>query len=364
MTPSSPAHRSLFFRSFRWLSLLALLAVLSPLTASSAPAAHAAPAALPGGKSTFVVAAAKLHDGKKYNNWTQLGWYLFDASRHQVRAETFVWRQDAPVKELRREEAGTLPDARCSGAPGKMRRCQVMTAPRYSAASSSRPPVVRTGSYLLRAKDGTAYLDIRWPRGVTETWSVHPMPGLARLDWVASNNSTHGYAYGSNAPISERREMDTVKKHQPLPYKKIEWSKDRVSMESWQGPFDPSRYGRCKTTSWCMTYFQPTSGACKCAKAGSVTSLQYYLARVSSKDRRDTWWHWCTCLSPREGTCYTGNSHIKPLLQIIDDDHRFRGYVGAEASFNPYNRIDRDGHSPRWHDMLGVFRFADPGPGR
>lgn len=187
VTHPSPAHRALFSRSFRWLSLLALLAllaVLSPLTASPAFPARAAPTALPGGKSTFVVATAKLHDGKKYNNWTQLGWYLFDASRHQVRAETFVWRQDAPVKQLRREAAGTLPDAHCSGGTRQVRRCQVMTAPHYSAASSSRPPVIRTGTYLLRSDNGTTYLDIRWPRG-----SPRPGPSTPCRAWHASTGS-------------------------------------------------------------------------------------------------------------------------------------------------------------------------------
>jgi hypothetical protein len=128
----------------------------------------------------------------------------------------------------------------------------------------------------------------------------------------------------------------------------------------WHEPgFRPTLYDLCDTTTWCMTHFQKESGKCTsgCGKDRPATSIQYYLTRVSSKDRRDTLWHWCSCLAPRDGACYAGNSHVKPLLQIIDDDHRFRGYVGAEASFHPSARAEDD---PRKHDMLGVFRFAEP----
>lgn len=340
------------------LCLLPVLALLPPSTPAATTPVRAAPSALPGGKTTFVVATAKLHNGTIYDNWTQLGWYRFDASTGQVRAETFVWRQNAPADQLRRERAGTLPDAECSGGAGQVTRCQVMTAPGYSAQSSPQPPVQRTGGYVLRSQNGTTYLDIRWPRGVTETWSVHPLSALVRLEWVSSNNSTAGYAYGSNAPISERRGMDTVRGHGTLPYTSTGWTRDTVKKEEHSG-FQPSLYQRCPTTTWCLTHFQKTSTVCDCGQDRPATSIEYYITRVSSRDRRDTQWHWCSCLVRDHGTCYAGNSHIKPLLQIIDDDHRFRGYVGAEASFYPYETTDHT--DPRRQDMLGVFRFAEVG---
>ncbi|MFI6401787.1 hypothetical protein [Streptomyces sp. NPDC050548] len=358
MKQKSAARRafSLPTRRLSLLCLLPLLALFPLFTASSAAPVQAVPSALPGGKTTFVVATAKLRNGTTYDNWTQLGWYRFDASTGQVRAETFVWRQNAPDDELLRERAGTLPDAECSGGAGQVTRCQVMTAPRYSAKSSPRPPVLRTGGYSLRPQGSTTYLDIRWPRGATETWSVHPMSGLVRLEWVSSNNSTAGYAYGSNAPISERREMDTVQRHGTLPYTSTGWTHDVVKTEEHESGFQPSLYQHCSTTTWCLTHFQGTSGVCKCSDR-PATSIEYYITRVSSEDRRDTQWHWCSCLVQAPGTCYSGNSHIKPLLQIIGDDHQFRGYVGAEASFYPYEKTD--GSNPRREDMLGVFRFAE-----
>ncbi|WP_188196087.1 hypothetical protein [Nonomuraea sp. SYSU D8015] len=52
--------------------------------------------------------------------------------------------------------------------------------------------------------------------------------------------------------------------------------------------------------------------------------------------------------------CYRGNSHVYPLLQIIDDNGGWRGWVGVEAAFYPYNDVA----DPRSRDMLSVFRVA------
>lgn len=92
--------------------------------------------------------------------------------------------------------------------------------------------------------------------------------------------------------------------------------------------------------------------------AGSTdTSIQNHIVRVSNNDRRDTHWQWCSCLTKRaDGTdekCYTRNSHVKPMMQILDDDGQFRGWVGTEASFNPVTPNPRDG------DMLSAFRVSD-----
>ncbi len=51
----------------------------------------------------------------------------------------------------------------------------------------------------------------------------------------------------------------------------------------------------------------------------------------------------------------TGNSHVKPMLQILDDNAQFRGWVGVEASFQPSRTIP----NPRADDMLSAFRVTD-----
>jgi hypothetical protein len=52
--------------------------------------------------------------------------------------------------------------------------------------------------------------------------------------------------------------------------------------------------------------------------------------------------------------CYTGNSHVKPLLQIIDNDGVFHGWVGVEASIN--HSVPAQGTSA---DDVGVLKIAD-----
>ena len=54
-----------------------------------------------------------------------------------------------------------------------------------------------------------------------------------------------------------------------------------------------------------------------------------------------------TCRSRR--VCYTGNSHVRPMMQIIDDDGEWHGWVGVEAS----KGYDVQG------DYIAVFRKAD-----
>lgn len=58
----------------------------------------------------------------------------------------------------------------------------------------------------------------------------------------------------------------------------------------------------------------------------------------------------CTGLAmERSEKCCTGNSQVKPVLQVIDDSGTFRGWIGVEASFWP-----NGGPNPRASDMLSV----------
>lgn len=198
----------------------------------------------------------------------------------------------------------------------------------------------------------------------TEKWIVESGQDLARLSFLYSTKATAGYGYGSNAPFTTRRAMSTVQAHTaPLTLDGRFWANDQLTTPG--GTFQNQSFRTCDTTTWCLTMLQPTSSRA-CQKSGgcpnygggtaaNVSSIQYYLQKLSSTDRRDTLWHWCTCLAMERGErCYTGNSHVKPMLQIIDDNGAFRGWVGVEASFWPNGGTD-----PRKSDMLAAFRMAD-----
>lgn len=98
------------------------------------------------------------------------------------------------------------------------------------------------------------------------------------------------------------------------------------------------------------------SAPARCA-AGRTDKAQYYVSRpnTTSTDRRDTLWHWFTANADGRGEyCYTGNSHVKPLLQIVDSDGVFHGWVGVEASINQTSPTQ--GTSA---DDIGVLAIAD-----
>ncbi|NNN36586.1 hypothetical protein HLK59_40780 [Streptomyces sp. S3(2020)] len=243
-------------------------------------------------------------------------------------------------------------------APGSLtkpgsRPCPVKTA----AGFTGKAPEFRRGTFEMRSG---SVVHIVWAPQSTEEWSVQPLRGLVRLAFRNSGDATDGYAYGSKAELSTRRAMSSVHESpRALPLAGWSWDqRTRVRAGMKSSPFKQGDYRRCKTPSWCMTRYQPSSSPCDC-KGSRDTSIQYYLARVDNHDRRDTWWHWCTCLTAKHGQlCHSGNSHVKPLLQVLDDSGEFRGWVGVEASFSPYGT---DTEALPDH-MLGVLQFIESDP--
>ena len=328
-----------------------VLLVLSLFAFLPAPASAAD---LPGGKANFVVSLGSFKTGT--TNWMRLGDYTFSTDG-KVRARTYLWEQS---KHAARVGTGTKPDSSCSTpvvspTATLVRACEVLTVGGFTGAPTEEP---RTGNY--RVTDGV--LHITWPvPGWNEEWAivVSPTNKLVRLDFRSNALATAGYGYGSNASLTTRRQMSSV---QSFP------GNLRLEYKGWSGGkpgegasgFDIGSYQTCNTTSWCLTFLQPKSdNSCGvdggCIKGNTDTSIQNYIVRVSNNDRRDTYWHWCSCLTKHENgddeTCYKRNSHVKPMLQILDDDGQFHGWVGTEASFDVSNT--------RSKDMLSTFRVAD-----
>lgn len=329
------------------LLVLLLLALLTP---------PATAADLPGGKANFVVSLGSFRTGT--DNWVRLGTYQFSGTG-TVTARTHLWWQREPVA---RQGTGTTPDGSCSTTvvgrgEAKVRDCEVLTAGGFTSA----PSETRTGDY--RITDGLLHITWNIDQTWTEQWAVTPSADnkLVRLDHRFNTLATAGYAYGSNTPLSTRRQMASV---QSFPGTLL------LDYSSWDHgvidhkealPYEIGKYRTCSTTSWCLTYLLPeATKACRsgCLAGNTDFSVQNYIVRVSNNDRRDTHWQWCSCLTKsRDGTkdekCYARNSHVRPMLQILDDDARFRGWVGVEASFNPVNP------DPRAGDMLWAFRVSD-----
>ncbi|MEU0882314.1 hypothetical protein ABZ345_27195 [Lentzea sp. NPDC005914] len=330
--------------------ILALFALL-PAPASAAE--------LPGGKANFVVALGSFKLGK--DNWVRLGDYQFSGATGKVTARTYLWWQRDPVA---RQGTGTTPDGTCSTSsltPGqtKVRGCQVLTAGGFT----SGPTEPKTGDYKI--EDGL--VKITWDVGQawSEQWAVTTSADtkLVRLDLRFNTLATAGYAYGSNTPLSTRRQMASVRSFPGTLQMDVRgWDHGALTTRD-DEPYDIGLYRTCTTTSWCLTYLHPEATyACRtgCVPGNTDFSVQNYIVRVSNNDRRDTHWQWCSCLTKaRNGTdegCYSRNSHVRPMLQILDDDARFRGWVGVEASFNP---VMPESGDLRDGDMLSAFRVSD-----
>ncbi|MET7339014.1 hypothetical protein [Nonomuraea sp. NPDC005650] len=335
----------------------AVLATLILLATGVSPAGAASSrSSLPGGKANFVVTQGFLRAAST-QNWVRLATYQFKANG-TVSASGYLWWQRNPEG---RQATGVVPDSSCAtkagGSSTRVRACDVLTAPGFTGG----PDESRTGTYTVAGN----VVSIRWKiaQKWTEKWQVQASPDgkLAQLKFAASDLATNGYGYGSNASFGTRRAMSSVRAFGgTLKQDLISWSRNTIVRSDGQ-TFKQSSFRSCATTTWCLTYLQPSSpGACQkaggCPNFGggtraNVSSIQYYLTKISNQDRRDTMWHWCTCLAMESKTfCYSGNSHIKPMMQIIDDSGAFRGWVGAEASF--YN-------GSRSKDMMAVFRISD-----
>jgi hypothetical protein len=318
--------------------------------------AQASAGELPGGKANFVVSLGSFKAGR--TNWIRLGDYTFTPDG-KVRARTYLWQQSNPTARV---GTGTKPDGSCSTPVVNpqstlVRACDVLTVGGFTGA----PTESRTGNYRIEGDQ----LHITWPvPGWNEQWAVVVSPDakLARLDFRSNALATAGYGYGSNTPLTTRRQMSSVQSFPgTLRLEFKGWDHGKLTAD--EGPYKIGLYRTCTTTTWCLTYLQPYSeSSCKggCRPGSTDTSIQNFIVRVSNNDRRDTHWQWCSCLSistdGNESTCYKGNSHVKPMLQILDDDGQFRGWVGAEASFNnvkPQSGDIRDG------DMLSAFRVSD-----
>lgn len=329
---------------------LALLAALIIALSLIGPAGPAQAAALPGGKANYVVSFGSLHNPG--GNWVRLGTYRFSTDG-RVQSDTWVWSQSAPAARV---GTGTVPDGGCSGTSATVRKCEVKTVAGFQAAA----PESRGGTYTLyTGTDGIPVVNIQWDTTTwrSEEWKVEIAPDgtYSRLTFKYSQKFTHGYGYGSNKGFGERRAMDTVAGHQAalrMTYSRAAHGTVTPVYSVW----GMSNFIPCTGTTWCLTYKIATAstGTCSCpAPYDTDRSIQNYIQKVSSHDRRDTFWHWCTCLA-KGSACYQGNSHVYPLLQVIDDNGGWRGWVGVEASFYPYAESDA-----RSRDMLSVFRVAE-----
>ncbi|MEV4760653.1 hypothetical protein AB0J86_36900 [Micromonospora sp. NPDC049559] len=335
-------------RRTRRLAGLVVLAVTVLTQLVVVPVARAAPAPL--GYQNWVVSAAGFRTDA-YRNYLRLGYLVFSATANTVEHNFWTWNQEnnpAPVPSGDVYYCGDW-------VPGTNPRnnCAIKTAPGFTGSPNGH----FTGTYQYDAAAGQAR--ITWTTStidgtttavnLAETWTVStPRAGLGRMQLATDNYSlTSGIGYGSNASFDQagKASMATIR---------TRTGTFLLEGQSWNGntvtTFTRGASGGLSTNGWllcddgsCLGNVQYNAGcsAASCCPPGdgyqtcvdrlaASGNRRFYYLTGQFGGRRNTYEFWCECLSYE--ACYERNSHVRPLLQVIDDSGTFRGWVGAEVS--------------------------------
>jgi hypothetical protein len=325
--------------------------ILTTLTATLTGASAAQAAPMPMGKQNWVVSVSGFRTDA-YRNYIRLGYIVFNPASNAVEHNFWTWNQadnPAPVNSGDVYYCGQW-------SPGTNPRnnCPIKTAPGFTGDPNGR----FTGTYAYNS--GTGQVAITWTSSTVngsttavnlgETWAVSDLrPGLGRMRLVSDTYSiSGGIAYGSNASLAQSSQapMSTIRaadrsyllEGQTVRNSVIDnWTRGGSGAltlgPAWNICDDGSCLGnvqynsKCAPSSCCPA--GPGYEACAQRIIDSGDRRFYYLSGAFG-GRRNTYEFWCECLS-YDG-CYIGNSHVRPLLQVIDDSGGFQGWVGAEVS--------------------------------
>ncbi|ALG08391.1 hypothetical protein AOZ06_17060 [Kibdelosporangium phytohabitans] len=327
------------------MALLGGMAAAGGATASASVPLAAQPA--PGGKTNFVVSLGGFRTNRT-DNWLRISQYTFNPDNGTVTAQWWRWNQ-GNMRDIRVD----TPVAAADCGPTQ---CYTRTPKRFM----SGPSETVSGTYEV---DGSA-LTVFWPSGsakLEERWTVNTVartdgsvdPSLVQLDWAGAGSgftATAGYGFGSNAPFSASASASDLM----LPENKVNYSYrysgiSKGQLGSGSSSMSLPVYKQCRDARCIGTATKTAAGAgCTYYPPGESkenTTINFYLASIAG-DRRNAYEHWYRCLGYRPSTgqtCYKMNSHVKPLIQVIDDNGGFRGWVGAETSFSSTADGNSDG---------------------
>ena len=320
----------------------------------------------PGGRTRFVVAIGKIHSGDAVQDWVRLGTYVFDPAAQAVTAALWKWSQ---VNPTHRAHSGVTPNSTCSGwGAGEVRPCDILMPEGFKDPPNDN----REGTYAVLSEAGAPYVRIEWSPDWYEEWWL-PTEGTetyAVLRLKDSDKATVAFAYGSDASLTERRAYSTIVQETGLVYEK--WVRKQACSDCTYAAVTKSvnptnqfqSWSVCGDgLSWVMTWYDPESSD-NC-NGSDDSSIQYYMFRPKVDSRRDGWWFWHTCKTEGGGwnACYGcdnsdrhGGSHVIALMQILDDQAGFVGYVGVEVGFDEGSCADDS--EKRYSDVLAVLRLA------
>jgi hypothetical protein len=303
--------------------LTAALGVLAGCTLTQAavapPAAQAS--SLPGGRTTFVVTTM---DGRANALVVRLATYTFSA-KGTVTERYWAWRQDGI-----RGDGNVRWTKPASGytTSGCLHACPVRTPVGFQKGAA---PNVFTGHWSLDSADE---LSIRWTANYpVEHWHLDSsQEGIVGARLTSGGSSASGWGIGSNTPASRGLSLANI-------YRESSWI---------TGPFSENTYAtptRHMSVGWSAADYNLCATG-RCMQSRKVTGndkkawYSSYFAADASVDGRKVYWNNQTGIVQQlenpGSVCISasGGGHTNALLQALDDNGRFVGFVGVEASLN------------------------------
>lgn len=361
---------------------LALVLVAALLAGSPAPAT-AQQVSLPGGKANWVVSVGGLNtvQANNYRNWVRIGYYVFDTDG-TARTNFWTWNQrDEPVRV----------DTVLADCPAPVPDCHVKTVEGFTGG----PTGGFTGTFQALAG---GQVQVSWThrrdgsqlsRTLQESWTIDTGLAGGTLARIASPtfrtgavpapgefsnySATFGVGWGSNATFdrwtrASMTELRTDPDYHADPYRGRYHVANRGVVRQERAGFGPIGSGaddpddpnfqnpwQVCASGACLGWVQRQSG-CNCGESFPDRDRVRYLAEIGG-GRRNIQWYWCQCLAQGQD-CYRANSHPQPMLQIIDDNGQFRGWVGVEAFTHVHHRTlvpDQDYANGYW----AVFEMTE-----
>lgn len=306
-----------------------------------------------------------------YRNYMRLGYVVFSPTSNGVEHNFWTWNQADNPTPIRSGDVYYCG----SWVPGTNPRnnCAIKTAPGFTGDPNGR----FTGTYQYDATAGQ--VTITWTTStingsttsvnLVETWAVSTLDAnLGRMQLVSDNYSlTSGIGYGSNASLAQtsKAPMSTIRtRTETFWYEGQAWNSNTITnytrgssgglrMDQWLLCDDGSCLGYVQNNAGCSaaSCCAPGPGYEACVEQLKSVNRRFYYMSGQFGGRRNTYEFWCECLSYKG--CYELNSHVRPLLQVIDNSGTFRGWVGAEVS------PDRSGTREPYAEFYASFALVN-----
>lgn len=318
---------------------------------------------LPAGKANWVVAVAGLNTAaaNNYRNWVRLGYYTFDATG-KATTNYWTWAQRSEpirINAVFADCTAPVPD------------CWVRTVGGFQ--NGPMGGFVGTYSYpsagVLQVSWKTDENGVALANVLTERWDIstgtYASGAVARIvsptfetgcnrcaptvpapGEFSSYSASFGVGWGSNYGFdsTSRASMTTLRTDpgyddtayrgryidaagggmliQPAGFQSLAKGSQDPADSNYDKPWQVAAAG----TS--LGWVEKDTG-CQTCTGSTNKSRVHYLAQLGG-GRRNIYEYWCQCLAQGKA-CYLANSHPQPLLQIVDDNGVFRGWVGVEA---------------------------------